>query len=70
MLTMKAPTSMSSASTTEIVVITTVGCPYCKRTKEALESAGLSYREVELSSNLEALRQVKQVTKKSTIPQV
>lgn len=61
---------MSAASSTEIAIITTVGCPYCKKSKEALRNAGLAYKEFELSTDLEALRKVKEVTKRATVPQV
>ena len=66
----RASIIMNAAMSAEIAIITTVGCPYCKKSKEALQQAGLSYKEIELSSDLEALSKVKEATQKSTVPQV
>eukprot|EP00887_Chlorella_sp_A99_P001935 scaffold18.g1935.t1 len=41
-----------------LALITTVGCPYCKRAKAALQQAGLQYEELELSSFPQLLAEV------------
>ena len=53
-----------------IAVVTTVGCPHCKRTKDTLHKLKLAYDEIELSRNLELLRSIKDHTQQSTVPQV
>jgi hypothetical protein len=44
-----------------VAVITTVGCPYCKKTKAALDAAGIPHREYELSEKLEVLPSLDQL---------
>ncbi|GLC71620.1 hypothetical protein PLESTF_001142000 [Pleodorina starrii] len=53
-----------------VVVMSTPACPYCKRAKEALASAGIPYVDVNVGID-EALRQkVRDVTGKRTVPQI
>ncbi|KXZ42590.1 hypothetical protein GPECTOR_132g602 [Gonium pectorale] len=53
-----------------VAVMSTPACPYCKRAKEALSGAGVSYVDVNVGSD-EALRQVvRELTGKRTVPQV
>lgn len=54
----------------QVAVVTTVGCAYCKRAKDALRQAGVAYEEVELSRDLELLRSIQQATGVRTVPQV
>lgn len=56
--------------TRSVVVITTLGCPYCKRAKDALQEAGVTYEEVEAGSQLNLLQKIKSSTGKRTVPQV
>ncbi len=53
-----------------VAVVTTLGCPYCKKAKAALQAAGVPYEELELSGNLAALNRIKQLTGQTTVPQV
>ena len=55
---------------TDIAIVTTVGCPHCKRVKDTLKKKNLAFDEIELSRDLELLRSVKSATKHSTVPQV
>lgn len=53
-----------------VVVVTTLGCQYCKRAKDALQQAGIPFEEVEAGSQLDLLQTIKKSTGKSTVPQV
>lgn len=55
---------------TGIAIVTTVGCPYCKKAKDALGRHNLHFDEIELTRDLELLRRIKETTKQSTVPQV
>ena len=55
---------------TGIAIVTTVGCPYCKKAKDALGKHNLHFEEIELSRDLELLRRIKETTKLATVPQV
>ena len=53
-----------------VAVLTTSGCPHCKRAKDALRAQGVGFEEVDLSTSLELLREVKALTGQGTVPQV
>ena len=54
----------------QVAVITTLGCPYCRRAKAALGEANIAYEEIELSGDLDLLATVKRTSGQSTVPQV
>lgn len=54
----------------EVVVVTTVGCQFCKRAKDTLKQAGLEYVEIDASSQQELLRLIKETTGRRSVPQV
>ena len=58
------------ASLHGLVILTTLGCAFCRKTKAALNQAGVPYEEVDLSRQLEVLRRVKETTGQTTVPQV
>jgi glutaredoxin len=58
------------ADDASVAVVTTAGCPHCKRAKLALSEAGLAYREVNLAGALDVLAELKSQTGKTTVPQV
>jgi len=58
------------AAEPRVAVITTLGCAFCKRAKDALRSAGVPFEEVELSQDLDLLRSIKKSTGLRTVPQV
>ena len=58
------------ASSHGLVIFTTLGCAFCRKTKAALNQAGVPYKEVDLSRQLEVLRRVKETTGQTTVPQV
>eukprot|EP00892_Ulva_mutabilis_P005886 jgi/Ulvmu1/366/UM001_0373.1 len=51
-------------------VVTTVGCPYCKKAKAALKEQGVQYQEAELGTARDILAQVKETTGQGTVPQI
>ena len=58
------------ASLHGLVIFTTLGCAFCRKTKAALNQAGVPYEEVDLSRQLEVLRRLKETTGQTTVPQV
>lgn len=54
----------------KLVVLTTVGCQYCRKTKTALSDAGITFKDFDLSTNLDALKRVKETTGRQSVPQV
>ncbi|KAL4422375.1 hypothetical protein ABPG75_008572 [Micractinium tetrahymenae] len=54
----------------QVAVITTQGCPYCKKAKAALVGAGIAFNEYDLGEQIEALTRVKAATGQSTVPQI
>jgi len=67
--TMLAHVAPERAARPNVVVFAKEGCPHCTRAKKALNQAGMTYREVEISTigGMEALRAV---TGATTVPQV
>lgn len=53
-----------------VAVVTTAGCPHCKRAKKALGDSGIAFREVNLEGSLEVLGKIKKLTGRTTVPQV
>lgn len=51
-------------------IVTTVGCPYCKKAKAALAEQGIKYQEAELGTARDVLAKVKETTGQGTVPQV
>lgn len=54
----------------QVVVITTVGCQYCKRAKDTLRTENVDFDEIEASNQLELLKQIRATTGQRTVPQV
>jgi len=54
----------------KVAVVTTAGCPYCKRVKAALREAEIDFQELDLSNKIEVLDSVKRASGQSTVPQV
>lgn len=53
-----------------VAVMSTPACSYCKRTKEALTSAGISYVDVNVGCDTSLRYLVQRITGKRTVPQV
>lgn len=53
-----------------VVVFTTVGCPYCKRAKQALRELEVPFQEVDVSGQAELRGLLKSVTGETSVPQV
>lgn len=60
----------SVAMAAQVGVVTTVGCPYCKKAKATLQEQGVQYAEAELGSARDVLAKVKETTGHTTVPQV
>ena len=54
----------------EVVVVTTVGCQFCKRAKESLQQSQVAFREIEASNQPDLLTRIKELTGRRTVPQV
>ena len=54
-----------------VAVATIVGCPYCKKVKDALSKANIDYEHVDMSAKgVDVLDRCKELTGMSTVPQV
>ena len=53
----------------QVIIVTTVGCQFCKRAKEALRQEKIEYEEIEAGNQLELLSQIKAISGKRTVPQ-
>ena len=45
-------------------------CPYCKKAKATLNDMGLSYEELDITSNDQYALEMRQRSKRSTVPQI
>ena len=66
----QADETPSAEANPEVVVVTTVGCQFCKRAKDTLKQAGLEYVEVDASNQHELLRIIKETNGRRSVPQV
>jgi glutaredoxin len=65
-----ASTAGAMAAPARVALVTTVGCPFCRRAKAALAAAGVPYEELSLAERPEALAAVKAASGQATVPQV
>ncbi|MFW1858372.1 glutaredoxin 3 [Acinetobacter defluvii] len=57
--------------TADVIVYSTVSCPYCVRAKQLLERKGIEFKEVNLSNEAPEVRvELMQRTKHRTVPQI
>lgn len=63
-------TAQTARSEPIVAIFTTLGCGYCKRTKDALKSAGIDFQDIDLSNHVALLTKVKAATGHHTVPQV
>lgn len=54
----------------EVIIYTTLVCPYCVRAKHLLRKKGVPYREVDVSHDHEARMALMQRTGRRTVPQI
>lgn len=52
----------------EIKVYSTPTCPYCKMAKEYLSSKGISFQDIDVSSDKSALEEMVRVSKQMGVP--
>ena len=61
----------ASSSSSPIAVVTTTGCPHCKRVKDALSAGAFDFVAVNMSKRpASALVELKRQTRRGTVPQV
>ncbi|KAJ8350354.1 hypothetical protein SKAU_G00254840 [Synaphobranchus kaupii] len=53
-----------------VTVYTVTGCPHCRQAKSRLSELGLQVHEVDMNQHAELWPQVKQLTGRSTVPQI
>lgn len=53
-----------------VAVVTTLGCPYCKKAKASLKTYNIDFEELDLAEQPETLKLIKQATGQATVPQV
>lgn len=66
-------TIMAASQTSEppaVAIVTTEGCPYCRRAKAELTAANIPYTEYLLTNQIQVLKEVKAASGQSTVPQV
>ncbi|MDM1757730.1 MULTISPECIES: glutaredoxin 3 [Acinetobacter] len=57
--------------TANVIVYSTVSCPYCVRAKQLLERKGIEFKEINLSNEAPEVRvELMQRTKHRTVPQI
>ncbi|MFG0605306.1 glutaredoxin 3 [Vibrio mimicus] len=54
----------------KIEIYTKSYCPYCKAAKQTLTSMGLSYREIEVSTNQALFNEMVNRSQRKTVPQI
>lgn len=59
-----------TVATPFVGVVSTNGCPHCKRAKGSLASLGVDFTEAQLGEALDLLAKVKETTGQATVPQV
>lgn len=52
----------------EIEIYSTPTCPYCKKAKEYLSSKGISYQDIDVSSNKAAADEVVKLSGRMSVP--
>ena len=54
----------------EVVIYTTRICPYCVRAKQLFQRKGISYQEIDVSTDQELRLKLVARTKQRTVPQI
>ena len=52
----------------DVKVYSTPTCPYCKMTKEYLTSKGISYQDIDVSSDREAVQEMVRISGQMGVP--
>ena len=53
-----------------IKIVTKDNCPYCDMVKTLISSLWFEYEEIDISSDLEKLREIVEITWMMTVPQI
>eukprot|EP00889_Picochlorum_renovo_P004563 jgi/Picre1/31593/NNA_006945.t1 len=62
--------NLQKSSDMDVVVVSIVGCGYCRRVKDALERHNIRYKDIDLTYRGDLLDTVKGMTGKRTVPMV
>jgi glutaredoxin len=62
--------NLQKSSDMDVVVVSIVGCAYCRRVKDALERHNIRYKDIDLTYRGDLLDTVKGMTGKRTVPMV
>ena len=54
----------------EVTIYSKASCSFCTKAKILLENKGISYKEIDISSNKELHEQLNKQTKQSTVPYI
>jgi glutaredoxin 3 len=54
----------------DVVVYTTVSCPYCVQAKRLLDRKGVPYREIDVSIDAEKRMEMMKASGRRTVPQI
>jgi glutaredoxin 3 len=54
----------------DVVVYTTMSCPYCVQAKRLLDRKGVPYREIDVSRDAEKRAEMMQASGRRTVPQI
>ena len=54
----------------EVIIYTTRICPYCVRAKQLFQRKGISYQEIDVSTDQELRLKLVARTKQRTVPQI
>lgn len=55
---------------TKIIIYTKANCPYCEWAKQFLHSKQLSYEEIRVDLDPEKLKEMENLSKRRTVPQI
>lgn len=53
-----------------VVIYTTLQCPYCVRAKHLLQRKGVEYQEIRVDLDVEQMHQMIQRSQRKTVPQI
>ncbi len=57
-------------SNSSVTIYTGKNCPYCIRAKQLLNTKGVSFEEIDISSNQDLEKEMIRLTKRMTVPQI
>lgn len=55
---------------TEVLIYSSNWCPYCRRSKQLLDSKGVRYREISVDGDPQVRAQMREKAGKNSVPQI